>query len=90
MQDRCTVCIECTIGSKIILDAPDGTRSDVGHVESQFFLFRDSVIVGARSVHGLHQTYLLLRNRYGVPNGTLRWRGSSESSVSFNPNLDTR
>jgi hypothetical protein len=24
-QDRCTVCIECTIGSKIILDAPDGT-----------------------------------------------------------------
>jgi len=24
-QDRCTVCVECTIGSKIILDAPDGT-----------------------------------------------------------------
>jgi hypothetical protein len=24
-QDRCTVCIEHTIGSKIILDAPDGT-----------------------------------------------------------------
>ena len=24
-QDRCTVCAERTIGSKIILDAPDGT-----------------------------------------------------------------
>jgi hypothetical protein len=24
-QDRCTVCIERTIASKIILDAPDGT-----------------------------------------------------------------
>jgi len=25
MQDRCTVCIECTIGSEIVLDASDGT-----------------------------------------------------------------
>ena len=25
MQDRCTVCTECTIGLEIILDAPDGT-----------------------------------------------------------------
>jgi hypothetical protein len=25
MQDRYTVCIDRTIGSKIILDAPDGT-----------------------------------------------------------------
>jgi hypothetical protein len=24
-QDRCTVCAKCTIGSEIILDAPDGT-----------------------------------------------------------------
>ena len=24
-QDRCTVCAEHTIGSEIILDAPDGT-----------------------------------------------------------------
>ena len=23
--DRCTVCVECTIGSEIVLDAPDGT-----------------------------------------------------------------
>jgi hypothetical protein len=24
-QDRCTVCIECTTGSKIVLDTPDRT-----------------------------------------------------------------
>ena len=24
-QDRCTVCVERTIGSEIILDTPDGT-----------------------------------------------------------------
>ena len=47
-QDRCTVCAECTIGSEIILDAPDGTCSDVGHVESHFDLFGDGVSVAAR------------------------------------------
>ena len=25
VQDRCTVCVKRTIGSEIILDAPDGT-----------------------------------------------------------------
>ena len=24
-QERCTVCVKCTIGLQIILDAPDGT-----------------------------------------------------------------
>ena len=24
-QDRCIVCVECTIGMEIILDAPDGS-----------------------------------------------------------------
>jgi hypothetical protein len=24
-QDRCMVCVKCTIGSEIVLDAPDGT-----------------------------------------------------------------
>ena len=36
-QDRCMVCVECTIGSEIVLDAPDGILGDVGHVESRFF-----------------------------------------------------
>ena len=44
--DRCMVCVECTIGSNIILDAPDGTP--MGLVESLFFPFGDSVSVGAR------------------------------------------
>ena len=34
-KDWCTVCAERTIGSEIILDAPDGTPSDIGHVESR-------------------------------------------------------
>jgi hypothetical protein len=25
MQDRCTACAEHTVGSKIVLDAPDGS-----------------------------------------------------------------
>ena len=35
--DRCTVCVEHTIGSEIMLDAPDGILGDVGPVESRFF-----------------------------------------------------
>ena len=45
-QDKCTVCAERTIGSTIVLDAPDGT--DMGHVESHFRLFGDRVSAGAR------------------------------------------
>ena len=47
-QDRRTVCVKRTMGSEIILDAPDGTLGDVGHVESCFGTFGDSVSVGAR------------------------------------------
>jgi hypothetical protein len=25
MQDWCTVCVECTVGLEIVLEAPDGT-----------------------------------------------------------------
>ena len=35
MQDRCMVCAERTIGSEIILNAPDGILRDMGHVESR-------------------------------------------------------
>jgi hypothetical protein len=37
-----------TIGSGIILDAPDGTPSDEAQVEAHFVLFGDGVNVGAR------------------------------------------
>ena len=47
-QDRCTVCAERTIGSEIILDAPNELLGDVGHVESCFSPFGDGVSVSAR------------------------------------------
>jgi hypothetical protein len=27
MQDKCTICVERTIGSEIVLDTPDGTHT---------------------------------------------------------------
>jgi hypothetical protein len=40
-------------------------EGDVGHVESHFGLFRDSVSVGARHVHSLRKEYHRLRNHFG-------------------------
>jgi hypothetical protein len=48
MINRCTVCIERTIGSKIILDNPIEHLGDVGHVESHFGMFGYSVNISAR------------------------------------------
>ena len=48
VQERCTVCAVHTIGSEIVLDAPDELLADVGHVESSFGLFGDGVSVSAR------------------------------------------
>ena len=47
-KDRCTVCVECTIGLEIILDAPDDLLGDVGHVESRFGPFGYIVSISAR------------------------------------------
>ena len=46
-QDRCTVCVECTIGSDIVLHVPMELLGGVGHMESHFFLFGDIVSVSA-------------------------------------------
>ena len=48
VQDRCMVCARRTIGSKIVLDALDGTLGDEAQVEARFGPFGDSVSVGAR------------------------------------------
>ena len=48
VQDRCTVCAKNTIGSKIILVEPVELLGDVGHVESHFGPFGDSVSVSER------------------------------------------
>ena len=53
VQERCTVCAERTIGSKIVLDALDRTPSRRGSSGISFSLFGDGVSVSARKVHGL-------------------------------------
>ena len=47
-QDKCMFCAESSIGSEIILDAPDGTLGDEAQVEARFGLFGDSANVDAR------------------------------------------
>ena len=53
MEDRCTVCAKRTIGSDIILDAPDGTPRSRGSRGISFGPFGDGVSVDVRWVHGL-------------------------------------
>ena len=48
VQDRCTVGAKCTIGSEIVLDAPDGTQGDKAQVEAHFSPFGDSSNLDAR------------------------------------------
>jgi hypothetical protein len=48
IQDRCTDCAECVTGSKIILDAPDGTLGDMGQLEARFSPLGDGVNLGVR------------------------------------------
>ena len=43
VQDRCTVCTKHTIGSDIILDAPDGTPRRCGSCQSRYGPFGDGV-----------------------------------------------
>ena len=47
VQDRCMVYARCTIGSEIVLDAPDGTTSNEAQVEAHFNLFGDSANLDA-------------------------------------------
>ena len=63
--DRCMVCAEGTIGSEIILGAPDGTPRSRGSCAISFGPFGDGVSVSARQVHGLRQTYHRLRYLLG-------------------------
>jgi hypothetical protein len=46
-QDGCAVCAKRTIGSEMVLNAPDGSPRQVGQVESHFDPFGDSVSVPA-------------------------------------------
>ena len=62
---------------------------DVGRAESHFFLFGDSVSVGARQVHGLHQMYHWLRNRFGLLGQETQVKGHF-SLFGDSANLDAR
>ena len=46
-QDRSTVCVERTLGPESFWTHPMELLGDVGHLESRFFLFGDSVSIGA-------------------------------------------
>jgi hypothetical protein len=48
VQYRCTVCAECTIGSEIILDAPDDTLGEEAQVKPLLSPFGDSANFDAR------------------------------------------
>ena len=48
VQDRCTVCARRTIGSDIVLDAPDGSPRGRGSCGISFCSFGDVVSVSAR------------------------------------------
>jgi hypothetical protein len=64
VQDQCMVCTKRTIGTEIVLDAPDGTLRFEAQVEAHFSLFGDSTNPNARYVHDLGQTYHGLRNDF--------------------------
>jgi hypothetical protein len=48
VQGRCMVCTKRTIGSEIVLDAPDGTPSYEVQLEAHFDPFRDSANLDTR------------------------------------------
>jgi hypothetical protein len=48
VQDRCTVCVKCTIGSEIVLDAPELLLGHKAQVEAHFGLFGDSANLDTR------------------------------------------
>jgi hypothetical protein len=48
MQDRCIVCAKRTIGTKIILDAPDGTSRFEAQLEAHFCPFGDTANLDLR------------------------------------------
>ena len=64
-QDSCTVCAECTSARKSFWAHPIVLIANVGQEESRLDPFGDSVSLGARYVHGLHQMYHGRGNRFG-------------------------
>jgi hypothetical protein len=81
VQNRCMICAKHTVGSEIVLDAPDSTprwECQVDAWPSSFdivlILTQDRCTVCAERTKG---SKIIL----DAPDGTLRWRGASGSSV---------
>ena len=66
VQDRCMVCVKRTIGSEIILQAPNGLLGDEAQEDAGFGPFGDSANLDATLVHGLRRTYHRLGNHFGL------------------------
>ena len=47
-QDRCTVCVEHTIGTKVALDAPDGTPRRHGSCRNLVLVRLETVLVSVQ------------------------------------------
>jgi hypothetical protein len=75
VQDRCMVCVKRTIGSEIILDAPNGTPRWRVSSGCSFYSVWNGANLDVRYVHGLHQTYHRLGNhfRHTRWNSELTW-----------------
>jgi hypothetical protein len=86
LQDRCTVCIEHTIGLKITLDAPDGTLRRCWSCGISFLSlwrqcnYRCKILVKDRSTV-CAKCPIGSEIDLDTPNGPPRWRGSSERSI---------
>ena len=72
MQDRCTVCTECTIGSEIILDAPNVHLGDEAQVVARFSPFGDSASLMQDRCTVCTEHTIGSEIRLDAPNGTSR------------------
>jgi hypothetical protein len=82
MQDRCTVCAECSIDSEIIFHTPDGTprwliwNLVLIRLEMLLVLVQDCCTVCAE--HTIASDII-----FNAANGTPKRRGSSRSSFRY-------
>jgi hypothetical protein len=65
LQDSCMVCAECTIGTDIVLDAPNGTIKLISvHLEIVLILIQDQCTVCAERTIG---SEIILDSPDGTP-----------------------
>ena len=48
VQDRCMVCVQCTISSKTVVEVPEVLLGEEAQVKARFGLFGDSANFDAR------------------------------------------